>query len=582
MRAHGRRARGLLAMLLPLVAAAGTLTAQDPLSRAFDLERRGSYAQAADIYRTVLRDQPGEVTALLGLERALMPLNRVAELLPAVQAALAAAPGSVPVYGVGLRAYAALNMMDSLPRLVDAWSKVAPRDETPYREWASVALQRRDRATARRAFQLARERLGEPEALAAELAQLATAEEDWPVAVREWLRAVRQLPGYRSSATTGLGQAPVRARPDILTALGREAGPDAARMSVDLRARWGDPLGAYEALTALLTGPLPKQVDLLQTFLELVRLESTPPYLKAQARTLEELANRWVNAPQRARYRLEAARAYADAGERPAARRMLTQIAGDSSSGAPVAAGATATLIDLLVLEGSTAEASTQLDRYRAVLAVDEYLRLRRAVAAGWARAGDVARGEAMLAADSSVEALALSGRFRLYAGDLKGAADRWKAAGPFAGSRGESTERSALLALIQPIGVDTLPALGAALRTLDAGDSTGAARAIEQIAGGLPPDGGRADLRLFAGRLYAGARQPADAERVLQQAVVKDVPSTAAAALLELGRLYLAADRGPEAVAALEQMILEYPGSALLPQGRRLLDQARNAVPRT
>ena len=158
----------------------------------------------------------------------------------------------------------------------------------------------------------------------------------------------------------------------------------------------------------------------------------------------------------------------------------------------------------------------------------------------------------------------------------------RWKAAGPFAGSREESTERSALLALIQPIAVDTLPALGAALRTLDAGDSSAAARALEQVAGGLPPDGGRADLRLFAGRLYAGVRQAADAERVLQQAVVKDVPATAAAALLELGRLYLAADRGPEAVAALEQMILEYPGSALLPQGRRLLDQARNAVPRT
>lgn len=154
---------------------------------------------------------------------------------------------------------------------------------------------------------------------------------------------------------------------------------------MDLRARWGDPLGAYEALTALLSGPVPKQVDLLQTFLELVRLESTAPYLKAQARTLEELANRWVNAPQRARYRLEAARAYADAGERPAARRMLTQIAGDSSSGAPVAAGATATLIDLLVLEGSMAEASAQLDRYRGALAVDEYLRWPRAVAAGWA-----------------------------------------------------------------------------------------------------------------------------------------------------------------------------------------------------
>lgn len=556
-------------------------SAQDPLSRAFDLERRGSYAQAAEIYRTVLRDRPGEVTALLGLERALTPLNRMPELLPAVRAAMAAAPGSVPIYGVGLRAYAAANLMDSLPRLVEAWARAAPGDEQPYREWATAALQRRDRATARRAFQLARDRLGKPDALSAEMAQLAAAEEDWPGAAREWLRAVRQLPGYRSSATTSLGGAPARARPDILREL-EPGGPDAARIAVDLRARWGDPLGAYDALGRLLGGPLPQQIDLLQNFLEQVRTGNSAAHLKAQALTLEALAECWTNPPQRARYRLDAARAYAESGDRSAARRMLGQIAGDPSSGPGVASGATATLIDLLVGEGQVEEAWSQLERYRSVLAVEEFLRLRRSVAARWALGGDVARAESVLAADSSVEALALAGRLRLYVGDLRGAADRWKAAGPYAGSREEATERASLLALLQPITEDSLPALGAAFRLLDGGDSLTGARALGTVGQQLPSEGGRAEVLLLAGRIYAALGRAREAESTLEAAILKEAPSTAAAALLELGRLYMGTDRQDRAVAVLERMILEYPGSALVPHARRLLDQARNAIPQT
>lgn len=571
-----------VAWFLLLLLAVAPAAAQDPISRAFDLERRGSYAQAAEIYRAVLREKPGEVGALLGLERSLTPLNRQAELLPAVRAAMAASPGSVPIYAVGLRAYASANLMDSLPRLVEAWARAAPGDEQPYREWASAALQRRDRTTARRAFAMARERLGKPDALSAEMAQLAAAEEDWPTAAREWIRAVRQLPGYRSSASTSLGQAPPRVRPEVLRALALEPGPEAARTVVDLRARWGDPLGAFEALGPLLSGPAAQQVDLLQNFLELVRVESTPAHLQAQARALEALADRWSNPPQRARYRLEAARAYAEAGERAAARRMLTQIAGDATSGPGVAAGATATLIDLLVREGKVEEASTQLERYRATLAVEEFLRLRRAVAARWAQGGDVARAESMLVADSSVEALALTGRFRLYAGDLKGASERWKEAGPFAGTREEATERATLLALIQPIEADSLPALGLAMRQLDGGDSVTAAAGLETLARELPVDGGRADLLVFAGRLQAALGHPVEAERVLRAAVLAEAPGTAAAALLELGRMLVREGQGPKAVVVLEQMILDYPASPLVPQARRLLDQARNAVPRT
>lgn len=569
-------------MALLLLLGGAPLHGQEPMSRAFDLERRGSYAQAAELYRAVLRDKPAEIGALLGLERSLTPINRLPEILPAVQAAIAADPSSAPIYAVGLRAYATANLLDSLPHLVELWARAVPGDETPYREWAAAALQRRDRVMARRAYQLGRERLGKPDVLAAEMAQLAIAEQDWSAAVKEWSRAVRQLPGYRASAMATLGPAPERARPEILRALDKEAGPEAARIGVELRARWGDPLGALDALMAVLPPSPPQQLDALQGFLEQVRVESTPPYLFAQARTLEAIADRWTGAAQRARLRLDAARAYAGSGNGPAARRMLTQIASDSGSGPAVQAGATATLIDLLIKEGKADEASAQLERYRPMLPVEDFLRLRREVAARWGRTGDVARAETLLGADSSVEALALRGRFRLYAGDLKGAADLWKEAGPFAGSREDATERSAMLALIQPIGPDTVVPFGTALRTLDAGDTLAAARAFETVAKGLPAEAGRSEVSLFSGRLYAAAHQDADAERLFRAAVLKDAPAASAAALLELGRMLLAADRRADATVALEQMILDYPTSALVPQARRLLDQARNAVPET
>ncbi len=570
---------GLVVLLL---LGAREVAAQDQMSRAFDLERRGSYAQAAELYRGMLKARPGEVPALLGLERSLTPLNRVNEMLPAVNAALSASPAAVPIYAVAMRVYAASNLLDSLPNLVERWARLAPTDETPYREWAAAALARRDRAMARRAYLTGRERTGKPDALAPEIAQLAIADEDWTTAVKEWARAVRQLPGYRSSATTTLGQAPATVRPELLKTLEKESGPEAARIAVDLRARWGDPLGAFDALMKALPDRAPQQIDVLQAFLEQVRGDPGTPYLLAQARTLEALAQRWANPPQRARFRLDAARAYVSAGEPDAARRMLTEIAADATNAPAVAAGATATLIELLLAENKIAEASSQLEAFRGTLLVEDYLRLRRGVAASWAQRGEIGKAEELLLADSSVDAIALRGRFRLYAGDLKGASDLWKEAGPFAGGREAATERSTILAMLQPIGPDTVVTLGQAFQLLDRGDSAAAAAAMQQSAETLPPDAGRAEVRLYAGRIYAGLRKESDAERLFRAAAVKESPGTAAAALLELGRLQLATDRKADAKLTLEQMILDYPTSALVPQARRLLDQARNAVPQT
>jgi predicted molibdopterin-dependent oxidoreductase YjgC len=74
----------------------------------------------------------------------------------------------------------------------------------------------------------------------------------------------------------------------------------------------------------------------------------------------------------------------------------------------------------------------------------------------------------------------------------------------------------------------------------------------------------------------------PEDAERVLRAADTKEAPATAPAAELALADLLIGSRRAQQAVTLLEHLILTYPQSALVPQARRKLDEARGAVPKT
>jgi hypothetical protein len=104
----------------------------------------------------------------------------------------------------------------------------------------------------------------------------------------------------------------------------------------------------------------------------------------------------------------------------------------------------------------------------------------------------------------------------------------------------------------------------------------------LDKVAGDLPPDKGGAEVHLLAARLAAQIGKTADAERMLKAAAVRAAPGTAPAAELALAELLLDQHRPAEAVAQLEHLILTYPSSALVPQARRRLDEARGAVPQT
>jgi hypothetical protein len=575
-------ARTAALVLLLAGIAPGALRAQDPgMSRAFELERRGSYAAAADAYRAVLAARPADAAALLGLERALLPIDRSSDILPQVRAALAAGQPSAPVYGVALRAWAAADEPDSMRAVAERWAAAAPGDEAPYREWGDAALGRRDRPGAVAAYLRGREQLHRPDALAAELAQVAVADGDYRGALREWLAAVRSVPGYRGTAASTLAQAPDSLRRDLLEQLGPERDLPATRLEADLRTRWGDPLGALNALETALPDQRPAALEALHGLLDQLRTRPGRDARAAQGRALELIAERSAQS-QQARFRLDAARAYTQAGERDAARRMLVGIADDRGAPPAVSAGASSTLVQVLIGEGKLDEAARRLAEHRSTMAGDEYAGLRRRLVLGYLLTGDLTRADSLLGADSTVDGLALAGRIRLYQGDLAGAVERFTAAGPFAGDRDEATERTTLLALLQPIEADTLPELGRALLQLAQGDTTRAIAGLDRVARGLPPARGAAEVRLLAGRLAAASARPGDAERLLRAAAVPDAPGTAPAAELALAELLLQQECAAEAVTQLEHLILTYPGSALVPQARRRLDEARGAVPRT
>ena len=554
---------------------------QPGITRALDLERRGDYAAAIRAYRDLLKARPADLSALMGLERSLLPLNRSTEMLPVIRTALASAPTSSAVHGIALRTWAAMGQPDSVRRVAEQWARIAPGDETPYREWGAAELARQNRAGAKAAYQRGRAQLGKPDALAAELAQMALAEGDYPVALREWLLATRRLPGYRAAALAALSQAPESARPELLRLLTADSEPSSRRLEAELRARWGDPGGALRVVMAALPADRVQAIAMLRSLLDQVRLMQTPEALQVRGQILEAVADRSPEV-QASRLRLEAAQAYASAGDKAGARRMLAGLAGDRQAPASVSSDAAATLVTVLIDEGKLDEAEQRLRALRRIVSSDEYDAMRRRLVAALMRGGNLERADSMIAADSSVEGLALSGRVRLYRGDIKGAVERFKAAGPYTGDRTEATRRTALLSLLQPLEVDTQPALGRALFQLEQGDTAGAVTALEQLASEFPPQQGGAEFSLLAGRLLAGTGKAAEAERLFRAAASQDAPATAPAAELALAELLLASRRPGEAVEVLEHMILTYPQSALIPQARRKLDEARGAVPRT
>lgn len=544
------------------------LEAQDAVQRALELERRDP-AQAAVVWRSVLAEKPADLQALMGLERALTPLGRMPEMVEQVRAALTR-DTSAAVLGVGIRVWSSARQPDSAKALVLRWAGQEPTSEVPFQEWGIAAYGARDLETSRAAYLLGRERIG-PNAFASELGRVAMMAGDYPNAAIEWSRAVMATKEARGAALATLAQTPAPNRAMLLAELTR-GGPAGDRLAAGLLARWGEPLAAVRRVESNPEG----WQDLLG---ELGRGGPQPETATARARLLELLAGHSTGA-ERGRYRLDAAQAYAEAGDTEAARRLLSMVARDSTSLNGTSLAATSAIIGVMVEEGGLEAADRRFRDLAPQLQSDDRDRLALRLAEGWVRRGRLGRADTLVAADSSVEALALRGRIALFRGDLGAARELLREAGPFAGDRADATQRVGVLGLLQVVQVDTLESLGTALLRLEQGDSATAARLVEQAAQGLPPDHGGAELLLLAGQIQAGLNRVAEADRLLRAAIEQNVAASSAAAEYALAGMLLRQGSNAQAITALEHLLLTWPTSAVVPEARRLRDRARGAVP--
>jgi len=546
----------------------------------FELERSGRYADAASVYFTTIRSDPTNIPALLGLERTLFVLSRMSELLPLVQTARARQPDSPALRSLELRVYAALNEPDSLEAITRRWAASAPQSDAPYREWGLALADRRMWDEARRAFLTGRQTLGGDGTLAIELAELEQRTGNWEASATEWGRAVTRSSDVEPNAASQLADAPAPMHDRVaraLTAPGTSA--RARRLGAEVLLTWGRPNEAWAAMEPTLAPTDSETPAALRRFADLAGALTTPEGHRVRGLALA----RWADMAPRggssgARARAEAVRELLDGGDKVAARRVL-ETHSDSNGVAQAA------LIQLLIADGQLDLAEERLSAMSTAITADDRAALRLALATARIARGELDRATAALGDDSSVAATAQRGWIALYRGNLKGAMEAFRIAGPYATDRAAATDRTAMMALLQRVQGESSAELGAALLTLARGDSVAAITALRRAAAKLPEQGGRLEVLLLAGQVAAqkGGDQEPTAIALFDEIVRAGGEGAAPpAAELEWARMLVRDGRSAEAIPHLEHLILTYPNSAFVPEARRVLERAKGAIPKS
>ncbi len=572
--------RSCVILACSFVLAAGPATSQQ--NTGLELERRGRYEEAAKAYRAIIQSDLSNVSAWLGLERVLARLDSLRTLTPLLDSAIAADPTSGFLRQVKLRVWGALDDEDSLRIAAEDWMIVAPGIPDPYRHW-SLALATRGRtATALSVLQMGRAKLG-GSMLAPELARTYAAAGVWMQAAEEWARAVLTTESYTAAAVAGLRQAPEPDRRMIIAVLvNPSSDPVVRRVGAELMIAWNRPEEGWTLLDSSLPRDRDQAARVLTRFAERTRQVGTPEADRARGYAMERLSQ-LTQGVESERARLGAAQAFADAGDLNSARRMLETLPdflGETQSDAAVAM---ATLIRITLGSGKLEEAETRFKVWEDRLSLEDARRLREDMGWEWIVRGELERAEALLQQDSSISTRALMGWVALYRGDLRQATEHFRAAGPYARSREEATHRTTMLAIMQNVEPDSVPALGAALLSLARGDSARSVDELQAFARDLPETGGRSHVLTYAGDLALSRGDFDRAEPLLLDALSADsIGSAAPLAEYALAVVYDKTGRKELAVRHLEHLILTHPGSAMLPDARRLLNQVQGAIPKS
>jgi tetratricopeptide (TPR) repeat protein len=569
-----------VAAIVLLAVLPGATIAQATAGEGRTLERRGLYEDAATTYRAVLENDRVSVAAWLGLERALSELDRLDSIVPVLDSTILSEPGDGFLRELQLRVWSNLNLPDSVTAVARRWTETSPDNPNPYRQWAHALASVGNTSDAISVLEEARLEFGES-ALAPEMAVILASGDQWVAAVGEWRIAVVADRSNLAAAGLALRQVPESHREDVLAALLDSAEPIERRLAAELLVSWDRPDEGWALLEDALSSDRAEAATELSLFVDRVRRLPSKDAARARAYALERLVD-LVEGPDAERARLDAALAFADAGDFAGARRMLEGLI-DVSEGVPNKAGeAVAAIIRVTAESGEIDEAEERLRSWEARLMPSDAQLLRERIGWAWIIRGEPDRAMALLQSDSSVGAFAILGWAALFGGDLTTARANFLAAGPFAVSRDQSTRRTSMLALLQGVEPDTVAELGEALLWLERADTSRAMEGLEEVAHELPADGGRSPILTLMGDIAREGGDLEQAESLFIEALHADsLGPSAPAAEYALGAVLAGSGKGDAAVERLEHMILTHPGSALVPEARRLLDQVRGAIPR-
>jgi tetratricopeptide (TPR) repeat protein len=542
----------------------------DPLTTALDAEDRGDRAAAARSYRRALREVTagGEgdrvAIALLGLERVWAELGWRDSIAPVVVEVLQFRPADPVARSIQLRTLLAMERPTDAQQAYAEWRRVAPLgDASPFREYARQLLEHGRPLGADSVLAEAEQVLGGTSALSAEAAQLHVALGRWSAAALAYRRTLDSDPYLEGAALFALQRVPTVQRDSLRQVLlGAPVSRPARRLLAALELAWGEPRRGWMALAPLAADDstvatwrdFGERAEMAESWLVARDVwqaveEHTPAKgsMSTEARERGALAALRGGDPVGALQRIRAAGRLPDS----LARRLL-----------PLE-------VEALGALGRADEAQRLIDAAGSVLDDDLRRQLARPLVAGYLLRGDVARARAAVAGTELEDDDETVGWLALYDGDLLVARQRLvRALAP----RPEVVDALGILARVRGDGGR---GLGGAFLSLARRDSAQAADRFITLADSVGPGAAPALLALAA-RIRGARGEPVWARIRAQHPVSPE----GAEALLALARARRAAGDAAAAIAHLETLILEHPGSALLPQARRELEGLRGQRP--
>src|SRR5256884_135532 len=141
--------------------------------------------------------------------------------------------------------------------------------------------------------------------------------------------------------------------------LAPEPKPLERRLAGELLLGWGQPERAWSVFAPAVAEPSSDAATALRRFADLANGGNTPDARRVRALALARYAD-MVPEPLAVRARAEAARAFLGAGDRVAARRVLAQVAADSTAPPDAQALAQSALVEALIDDGQLSEAGTR------------------------------------------------------------------------------------------------------------------------------------------------------------------------------------------------------------------------------